>query len=1002
MWPCRHPRWVFEGKREEGEGEGLSARTSALGAPARCARERGRAAEASRPSPRFRRRERAARPSHPRPRFSSPPLPPLTGTPGAPLRLCAPLPSPSVSSLAPLAALAGQRLAGQRLPPPPPPSGSSPLWGALAGAAAVGAGAIAFADAERSVSAGEAAATPSGSGAGEDAEGPSGSGKAVVGPSSSSPPRRFGFPPESDFGERVELVWESLGAWLEAARAKEAEEGSWGGQGGRTPPPPFALPPASIERDVRGDVSRVTLLLPQSLPIKRAVWAVREALRSPPAVEEEGDGAGREEARNGFASSSLSEQASLGGSGATWTFTRVGAVDEGGRWKRWGGWGGGRSFSSTLRVTVEQPFDASVPARVTISGSPSPSDVGVVVALASAVSAPASLYASPRSPFASGGGLSPEALEGAFEGALDAGLGHLLGSVFRGLEDELSAAGIPTFGVFDAGWRDFESIFGPQGDDGRGFASDEARGGGRGDRAPGEPSEAEAEAAARWIADAWSAAARAARAGGEGRDGEGDGDGYRDGYGSRRPRSPYYTDRDRDADDADEGGAFGAAGRDPFFRPPRPSSPAASARARPSSPEDAEDAEAAAAARAAAEAAARDRRLRRSLAREAEAAEAKLSELGARVYWPPETGIDYAYAAAKKREEETERKAEEGGQGAKGDSGPSSASSPASPSSPDPFTVDWGELVGYESQKRIIEETALLWIAHPEAVDRVARGTRARPSRPRPRALLLEGPPGTGKTSAARVLAARAGVPLVVVPLEALGSKWYGEAEKRLADALAAARAMPAPGCLLFLDELDSLAGRRGGDMHEATRRQLGVLLRELDGFDASERRGEGQDAGDKRRQGAGEESLADPAGGAAAPPAQKNLLVIGATNRAVDLDPALLSRFATVVTFGLPDAPTRAEILAAYARQLSQADRETLAGLTDGMAGRDLRALCETVERAWAAKQVRGLEPPGSLPNVQAYERAVEARKDEVKRAQESHWTPPGGAGGWQGFAMG
>jgi hypothetical protein len=63
------------------------------------------------------------------------------------------------------------------------------------------------------------------------------------------------------------------------------------------------------------------------------------------------------------------------------------------------------------------------------------------------------------------------------------------------------------------------------------------------------------------------------------------------------------------------------------------------------------------------------------------------------------------------------------------------------------------------------------------------------------------------------------------------------------ADALKSAESFP-DGCIIFLDELDALATSRGGDMHEATRRILGVLLRHLDGFDANKKTGEGAGRG--------------------------------------------------------------------------------------------------------------------------------------------------------------
>ncbi len=69
------------------------------------------------------------------------------------------------------------------------------------------------------------------------------------------------------------------------------------------------------------------------------------------------------------------------------------------------------------------------------------------------------------------------------------------------------------------------------------------------------------------------------------------------------------------------------------------------------------------------------------------------------------------------------------------------------------------------------------------------------------------------------------------------------------------------------------------------------------------------------------------------------------------DLDPALISRFATSVRFDLPDAPTRAQILGQYAQHLSEEELSALAADTPGCSGRDLKAICETAERHWAAK---------------------------------------------------
>ena len=257
--------------------------------------------------------------------------------------------------------------------------------------------------------------------------------------------------------------------------------------------------------------------------------------------------------------------------------------------------------------------------------------------------------------------------------------------------------------------------------------------------------------------------------------------------------------------------------------------------------------------------------------------------------------------------------------------------------------VDWGTLAGYEEQKRAIEDCLLLPLVRPEVYDNVAKGTREKFAPNRPRAVLFVGPPGTGKTSSARVISSQAAVPLVYIPLESIVSKWFGEAEKNLAAALEASDAFP-DGCIVFLDELDALATTRSGEMHEATRRLLGVLLRHMDGFDS-----------------------------------KKRSVVVGATNRPQDLDPALLSRFSATVEFGLPGEVCRKEILRQYAHHLKPAEVGVLAAATPGMAGRDLRDVCEQAERRWAAKIIRGQAVEGELPPLGEYLAAADGRLKEM-----------------------
>ncbi|KAL4435935.1 hypothetical protein ABPG77_000697 [Micractinium sp. CCAP 211/92] len=268
--------------------------------------------------------------------------------------------------------------------------------------------------------------------------------------------------------------------------------------------------------------------------------------------------------------------------------------------------------------------------------------------------------------------------------------------------------------------------------------------------------------------------------------------------------------------------------------------------------------------------------------------------------------------------------------------------------------VDWGILAGYEEQKRQIEDSLLLALLHPEVYNEIAQGTRRQFASNRPRAVLFEGPPGTGKTTSARIIASQAAVPLVYIPLEAVVSKWYGESEKMLADMLSSAGSFP-DGCIIFIDELDALATSRSSEMHEATRRVLGVLLRHLDGFDST----------------------------------HKRTVVIGATNRKQDLDPALISRFSTSVNFGLPSESCRADILRQYARHLEDAELLAVAGATPGMAGRDLKDVCEQAERRWASKIIRGQAPKGQLPPASEYLDAARQRLREMAGLPDSSLHP-------------
>ncbi|KAK2992202.1 hypothetical protein RJ640_005689 [Escallonia rubra] len=301
--------------------------------------------------------------------------------------------------------------------------------------------------------------------------------------------------------------------------------------------------------------------------------------------------------------------------------------------------------------------------------------------------------------------------------------------------------------------------------------------------------------------------------------------------------------------------------------------------------------------------------------------------------------------------------------------------------------MSWDNIAGYGQQKREIEDTILLALRSPEVYDDIAHGTRCKFETSRPRAVLFDGPPGslllislvclepeadilthnafrisgTGKTSCARVISNQAGIPLLYVPLEVLMSKYYGESEGLLGKVFSLANQISSDGAIIFLDEVDSLATARDSETHEATRRILSVLLQQIDGFE--------QD---------------------------KKVVVIAATNRKQDLDPAFISRFDSMITFGLPDQQTREEIAAQYAKHLTKPELAELAIVTEDMSGRDIRDVCRQAERRWASKVIRGQAPKDngrpSLPPIEEYIESANFRRRSlpVAAAQSQNSNPP------------
>ena len=210
------------------------------------------------------------------------------------------------------------------------------------------------------------------------------------------------------------------------------------------------------------------------------------------------------------------------------------------------------------------------------------------------------------------------------------------------------------------------------------------------------------------------------------------------------------------------------------------------------------------------------------------------------------------------------------------------------------------------------------------------------------KAILFEGPPGTGKTYMAKAMAREAGVPFLFVSSSAFQSMYYGQTNRKIRSYFKALRtaARKEGGAIGFIEEIDAIGAARSG-MGSSTAREgvsgvVNELLVQLQSFDEPPR--------GMRLRGA----LVDvvnrflPAGRALRKPTASaaNVLVIGATNRADDLDPALLrpGRFDRSIHFGLPGRRERREIIdyyldkKAHAPELDEsARRETLAAMTMG-----------------------------------------------------------------------
>ncbi|MHA1449481.1 MAG: AAA family ATPase, partial [Candidatus Hodarchaeales archaeon] len=216
--------------------------------------------------------------------------------------------------------------------------------------------------------------------------------------------------------------------------------------------------------------------------------------------------------------------------------------------------------------------------------------------------------------------------------------------------------------------------------------------------------------------------------------------------------------------------------------------------------------------------------------------------------------------------------------------------------------VKWEDIGGLDQVKQELQETVEWPINHPELFKHMdAKQTKG---------ILLYGPPGTGKTLLAKAVANESEANFISVKGPEFFSKWVGESEKAVRETFRKAR--QAAPCIIFFDEIESIAPTRGSMIgSQVTERVISQILTELDG-------------------------LAELHG----------VMIIAATNRPDIIDPALLrpGRFDKIIKIDHPDIEARKDIFRIHTRNKPLEENvsiDELASMTEGMTGADIASIC-------------------------------------------------------------
>jgi transitional endoplasmic reticulum ATPase len=263
--------------------------------------------------------------------------------------------------------------------------------------------------------------------------------------------------------------------------------------------------------------------------------------------------------------------------------------------------------------------------------------------------------------------------------------------------------------------------------------------------------------------------------------------------------------------------------------------------------------------------------------------------------------------------------------------------------------VKWDDIGGLENVKQALKEMVEWPLKYPESFERMGITP--------PKGILLYGPPGCGKTLLAKAVANESGANFISVKGPELLSKWFGESEQKIRELFR--RAKQVAPAIIFFDEIDALAPRRGFGIHEASERIVSQILTEMSGIEE-----------------------------------MKGVVVIAATNRPDLVDPALLrpGRIDRFVLVPPPDEKERLQILKIHTRNmpLKDVDLKEIVKKTEGFSGADLEALCReaamnALRENIKAKEVRmkhfeealkKITPSLTKEMIEYYQKFTERRK--------------------------